>query len=143
MEGTLTIRGDLTLLGRLALKIDEWFPGALATEVGVLEWGGWSVETMAMLVDRLHPVQRKLIGFVADADGQRTDDEVRAEFAGDHGLKGLTGPLSRHIERMQTAGVIPTGASFVVMVDRTPRIPVFRMPEQLVPVVKAALRRAA
>ena len=40
MNGMLTIEGDLTLLGKLAIKIDEWFPAAFAKELNAESWGG-------------------------------------------------------------------------------------------------------
>ncbi len=71
MNGTLTISGDLTVLGKLAVKIDEWFPKAFATEVGVPEFAGWTVESMTVLLRRLQKKQFDLINFVSSANGYR------------------------------------------------------------------------
>lgn len=142
MEGTLSIQGDLALLGKLAVKVDEWFPGALSTEVRPDEWGGWTIETMTVLVERLHPWQLLLVSYVARANGRRSDPEVRAKFAiRDSGLRGQTGAISKHIDGLKATGKIPDDASYLLKVDRSAHVATFVMPAELVPIVQAALAR--
>lgn len=143
MNATLIISGELTLLGKLAVKIDEWFPGAFATTVDVPSFEGWDVEAMTILLRRLQTKQLELLQFVSDGDGYRTDDEVRANFANaDGGMKGLTGPISKHIKSMVEAGTIAAGASYVVRTEANPsnrNAPGgFRTPSGLLPVLRAA-----
>jgi hypothetical protein len=140
MNGTLSIHGDLTVLSDLALKIEEWFPGALETAVESDAWGGWTVDRMTVLLDRLHPWQLLLVSFVARSGGRRSDPEVREKFAiGDSGLRGQTGAISKHIETMKKAGLIPDDASHLVKVDRTGSVPAFAIPGELMPIVEATL----
>lgn len=136
MNGTLSINGELNLLGELAVKIDEWYAGRLETAVESDSWGGWSVERMTVLLARLHPWQLRLVNFVAAAGGQRSDSEVRARFAlGDSGLRGQTGAISKHVKSMEKAGIVPAGASHVLKVDRNGPTPNFIIPNDLVPIV--------
>jgi len=144
MNGTLTIEGDLTLLGKLAVKIDEWFPGAFAAEVGTPAWGEWDVETMAVLLRRLGRKQLELIQFVSSGGGYQSDEAVRSRLSNDDGgMKGLTGPISKHINAMIAAGDLAEKASPVVKTESNPdnrNLPGgFRMPADLLPVVRAAL----
>lgn len=144
MNGTLTISGDLALLGKLALKIDDWFPNAFATAVNVPAFGQWDVETMTILLRRLAKKQLDLIDFVSSNDGYRSDDEVRAQFGNDGGgMKGLTGPISKHIKAMVASGMLQADPSFVVKTEPNPvnrnLAGGFLMPRQLVPVVRAAI----
>lgn len=142
MNGTLSIQGDLAILSELALKIEDWFPGALATSVDSDAWGGWTVDRMALLLGRVHPWQLLLVSFVARAEGRRMDPEVRALFAiGDSGLKGQTGAISKHIEAMKKSGLLPDDASHVLKVDRSSAAPMFVIPADLMPIVEAALER--
>jgi hypothetical protein len=142
MNGTLSIQGDLVLLGKLAVKIDEWFPSALATEVRPDEWGGWTIETMEVLLERLHPWQLLLVSYVAQSNGRRNDPEVRDKFAiGASGLRGQTGAISKHIYGMKAAGKIADNASYLLKVDRSAHMATFVMPAGLVPIVQAALTR--
>jgi hypothetical protein len=141
MNGTLTIEGDLTLLGKLAIQIDEWFPGAFAVEVEADAWGGWRIDTLASLLERLHPWQLLLVSYVSLAGGRRSDDEVRAKFAINGGLKGQTGPISKHIKSMKAAGKIPGDAVRLLTVHRTGINPTFVIPSELVPLVHSTLAR--
>lgn len=143
MNATLTITGDLTLLGKLALKIDEWFPSAFASTVEVPSFDGWDVETMTILLRRLQTKQLELLNFVSENGGYRSDDEVRAKFGNaEGGMKGLTGPISKHIKSMTETGLLPAGASYVVRTEANPtnrNAPGgFRTPHGLVPVLRAA-----
>jgi hypothetical protein len=145
MEASLTITGDLTLLGKLAVRIDEWFPTAFSTEIAVPAYGGWTVERMSSLVRRLNEKQIELLAFVSENDGYRTDEEVRARFAnGEGSMQGLTGPITRHKYAMVKEGLIDDSAIDLVKTERNPRnrnlAGGFRMAQELVPVVKAALR---
>ena len=144
MNATLTITGDLTLLGKLAVQIDEWFPTAFATSVEVPSFEGWDVETMTILLRRLQAKQRDLLQFVSENGGYRTDAEVRAKFGNSAGgMKGLTGPISKHIKSMTEAGLLAVDASYVVRTEADPanrNAPGgFRTPLGLVPVLRAAL----
>ena len=142
MDGTLSIQGDLVTLGKLAVKIEKWFPGALATEVRAAGWGGWTVDSMAALLERLHPWQLLLVSFVARAGGRRVDPEVRDKFSlGDSGLRGQTGPISKHIMNMKAEGVIPDDATYVLKIDRTTKVRTFITPDKLMPILRAALSR--
>lgn len=142
MEGTLSVKGDLAVLGKLAAMIDEWFPGAVATEVRTAAWGGWTIKTVVALLERLHPWQLLLVSFVARAGGRRSDREVRDMFAiGESGLRGQTGPISKHIRSMKAAGMLPDDASYLLKVDRTTNTATFVTPDELVPIVQAALAR--
>jgi len=79
---------------------------------------------------------------MALGNGRRGDSEVRERFAlGDSGLRGQTGAISRHIAKMVTDGMIPGDASHLVKVDRTSLVATFVTPEELVPVLQAALAR--
>ncbi|NEN04722.1 hypothetical protein G3T36_02455 [Diaminobutyricibacter tongyongensis] len=144
MDGTLSIHGDLAVLSGLAEKINAWVADAVATEVEPDAWGGWTIDTMIVLLERLHPWQLLLTSFMARGNGQRSDNEVREKFAiGDSGLRGQTGPISKHILKMKAAGIIPGDASYLVRVDRTTQPAMFVTPADLVPIVQVALSRPA
>lgn len=145
MNGKLTIEGDLATLGRLALKINEWFPNELKTHVSVPSWGGWNVEAMTVLLRRLAPKQLQLLDFVSAGDGYQSDEAVRRQFGNETGgMKGLTGPISKHIKAMAATGDITESAVPVVKTEPNPgnrsQAGGFRIPGELVPIVRAALR---
>lgn len=144
MNATLTITGDLAALGRLAQQIDEWVPGAFSTAVETPAFEGWDVEKMTMLLRRLQPKQLDLLSFLTEGGGYRGDEEVRGKFANaGGGMKGLTGPISKHIKAMTEAGLLPNDASYVVRTESHPanrNAPGgFRTPIGLVPVIRAAI----
>lgn len=140
MNGTLSIHGDLAVLSELALKIEEWFPGALEAAVESESWGGWTVDRMTILLERLHQWQLLLVSFVANAGGRRSDPEVRQKFSiGDNGLRGQTGAISKHIEAMKKSGLLPEDASYVLKVDRSSTSAVFMIPAELMPIVVTTL----
>jgi len=139
MKGTLSIEGDLTTLSELAAKINEWYPERLKTLVRPEGWGGWTVDAMSKLLERVHPWQLLLLSFMARAGGRRSDPEVRSKFAIGDSLRGQTGAISKHIKRMKTSGSIPDDASPVLAVDRASHTALFVMPEGLVPIVQSAL----
>lgn len=144
MNGTLSIHGNLAVLSELAEKINAWVSDAVSTQIEPDAWGGWTIDTMTVLLERLHPWQLLLTSFMAQGNGQRSDSEVREKFAiGDSGLRGQTGPISKHILKMKTAGIIPDDASYLVRVDRTTQTASFVTPNELVPIVRAALSRPA
>ena len=140
MRGTLSIEGDLATLSELAAKINEWHPEGLMTSVRPEGWGGWTVDAMSKLLERIHPWQLLLLSYMASAGGRRSDPEVRSKFAiGDSGLRGQTGAISKHIKRMKISGNIPDDASHVLTVDRSSHNAMFVMPDHLVPIVQSAL----
>lgn len=140
MDGTLSIQGDLNVLSQLAVKIDEWFPGALEASVQSNSWGGWTVDRMALLLERVHPWQLLLVSFLARGGGRQPDVEVRRRFTIEgSGLKGQTGAISKHIVGMKKSGLLPEDASWVVQVDRSGATPVFVTPAELVPIVQSTL----
>lgn len=142
MNGTLSIHGELTILSDLAKKIDEWFPGALRSESQPDSWGGWTTGSMTVLLERVHPWQLLLLSFMAQGEGRRSDSEVRQRFAlGESGLRGQTGAITKHIAKMVTEGIIPEDASPLVRVDRASQTSTFVMPQELVPVLLAALEQ--
>ena len=117
---------------------------AFATSVEVPSFEGWDVETMTILLRRLQAKQRDLLEFVSENGGYRTDAEVRAKFGNAaSGMKGLTGPISKHIKSMTETGLLPADASYVVRTEADPtnrNVPGgFRTPLGLVPVLRAAL----
>lgn len=141
MNGTLSITADLALLSKLALQIEQWHPGTASLDIRPEKYLSWDVEGMATLLKRLHPWQLLLMSFVASDNGRRSDPEVRAKFAiDDSGLRGQTGPISKHVKAMHAEGLIEA-ADWVLVVDRTSRTPMFVMPEGLVPIALAALER--
>lgn len=141
MNGTLSITADLALLSKLALQIEEWHPNAATLEVRPEQYRSWTVEAIATLLKRLHPWQLLLMSFVALADGRRSDPEVREKFAIDEsGLRGQTGPISKHVKAMRNEGLI-ADADWVLVVDRSARTAMFVMPEGLVPIVQTAIER--
>lgn len=144
MNGTISITGNLVQLGELAIKIDDWFPKTFTSEISVPEFEGWNVETMTVLLRRLQKRQLDLIDFVSSARGYRSDSEVRTQFGNDEGgMKGLTGPISRHINALVDSGVLTQPVSFVVRTESSPdnrNAPGgFRMPQGLIAIVRAAL----
>lgn len=144
MNGTLSIQGDLSTLGKLATQIEEWFPGAVTTEVTADGWGGWTPDTMEVLLRRVHPWQLLLVSFVARGGGRRIDSDVRERFAlGASGLRGQTGAISKHIEAMKKAGTVPEDASHVIRVDRSTHVATFEIPADLLPIVEATLTQPA
>jgi hypothetical protein len=141
MQGTLSVTGDLALLSELALQIERWHPAAVTIDLGSAQYLSWDVEAMATLLKRLHPYQLLLMSFVARADGRRSDPEVREKFAiGDSGLRGQTGPISKHVKAMRDEGLL-AAADWVLAVDRSARTAIFVMPDELVPIVKGAIER--
>lgn len=140
MKGTLIIEGELATLGELAVRINAQYPGGLTTSVRPDERGGWTVDAMSKLLERIHPWQLLLLSYVALAGGRRSDPEVRSKFTiGESGLRGQTGAISKHIKRLKSFGSIPDDASHVLAVDRSAHIALFVMPDELVPIVQSAL----
>jgi hypothetical protein len=141
VNGTLSVTADLALLSKLALQIESWHPDTITMEVSTEKYLSWDVEAVATLLKRLHPYQLLLMSFVTLADGRRSDPEVREKFAiGDNGLRGQTGPISKHVKAMRNEGLVPA-ADWVLTVDRSAHVAVFVMPDGLVPIVKAAIKR--
>jgi len=141
MDGTLSITADLKVLSALALQIEKWHPEMVKLDLSFATYLSWDVEAMATLLKRLHPYQLLLMSFVAIADGRRSDPEVRGKFAiGESGLRGQTGPISKHVKAMRDEGLI-SAADWVLVVNRSIRPAEFVMPEDLVPIVKAAIER--
>jgi len=144
MNGALTIHGDLETLSKLAGKIHDWYPKSVVTNLEADDWGGWSVDSVATLLERLHQWQLLLVHFVATTDGRRSDAEVRGRFALEgSGLRGQTGAISKHIESMKAAGIVGPEASHLLKVDRTGNTAVFVIPEELLPTVLSAFKRPA
>lgn len=143
MNATLTITGNLDDLAAAATMLSDHF-ARLNTTVEPAEFGGWSVEAMRTLLRRLAPKQLALVQLVSTRGGYTADDEVRAQLGNESGgMKGLTGPISKHINALIDAGIVSPEASFVVKTERDPEnrssAAGFVMPPALAPVVIAAL----
>jgi len=140
MRGTLSISGELSDLARIAKRLESWLPKGVETEVRPHGWGGWTVDSMAQLLERVHPFQLLLLNYISEADGVRPDADVRRNFTlGDSGLRGQTGAISKHIVKMTKSGIVPADASYVLKVDRQTSAVRFVMPDELVSIVQSAL----
>ena len=144
MIGTLTITGPLADLAKVA-QFAEKLAGVSAT-VDLPEYGGWSVGAMASLLRRLAPNQRDLIDMLIVGNGAVTGDQLRAAFGDD--LRGLTGPISRHIGAMVAEGMIAEDAVPIAVAERdardraNQRTSFIRTPTQLVDILRAAVDSA-
>lgn len=143
MIATLTITGNLDELTEAAAMLNGHF-AHVHTSVEPAEFGGWSVEAMRTLLRRLAPKQLALVQLVSTRGGYTADEDVRAQLGNESGgMKGLTGPISKHIRALVDAGTVSPDASFVVKTERDPEnrssAAGFVMPPALAPIVIAAL----
>jgi hypothetical protein len=141
LNGTLTITGDITALARVAefaasldLPMSSESPG----------FGGWTVESATILIRRLAPKQFELIDRLVRADGACDGAHLRDAFGDD--LRGLTGPISKHIKSLKAEGLVPEEAVPVAIAEADPhdrvnrRTSWIRMPQGLVPIIALAIR---
>ncbi|ASR56104.1 hypothetical protein [Cellulomonas sp. PSBB021] len=148
MIGFLQIEGELDVLAQIAAELQERYPDGIGVTVEPYDEGGWNVEAARALVERLAPRQRALLRCLAMDGGVVDDDTLREELANESGsLKGITGPITKHIHNLIEDGVIedePT-QPWITLYD--PAVPGFqrtigmRMPEALVAIFRAAFAK--
>lgn len=148
MHGTLTIEGSLDELAEIAKRITAQYPEGIAASVEPLEVDGWTVERARALLARLAPRQHTTIELVVDNGGYVSSDRLRRALADSREqLRGLTGPISKHVNRLSANGVLPAGTAPPTTTDYDTENPSFQrargiqMNERLVPVFRAALNR--
>jgi hypothetical protein len=106
----------------------------------------WSVEAAETLLRYLGPAQRNLIVSTARAGGRLGAKELRDRTA-TNTLKGLTGPISKAMERLTQSGKLSIGLPKPVGALRDPtarsweKTGSFVMDQALVPVFLEAGRR--
>ena len=147
MDGTLTISGPLSELSQIAADIEARYPSGVSAGVSIATYGGWNVETMTMLLRRLAPRQASLIARIVDGDGFCSSEDLLEEFANEYGqLRGLLGPIARHVTAMTREGIVGESAIAILASEfdhesRNPqRISGIRMPAKLLPVARAGLQ---
>ena len=106
----------------------------------------WTADAAEVLLRDLGPAARRLYVTVAEAGG-RIDASVLRGPDGSKSLKGLTGPVTKALERLSKAGKIPTDLPVPVTAEYDPSIRAWRktaafvMPSALVPLFQAASER--
>ena len=110
MIGKLVLTGELDVLAKVAERLQAEFPAGLHSEVTTLEYKGYTVERARLLLARLASKQRAALKLLIDGDGTVGQEVLRAAFGNETGqLKGLTGPISKHVKNLIAEGVLPEG----------------------------------
>jgi len=160
MNGILTIRGPLDELSRIAEQLHRGELSGVTASVEPAEVEGWTVERARALLARLASKQRAALTMVVEGDGRVDGDDLRGAFGNAGGqVRGLTGPISKHVNNLIAEGVLPVGTrppttteydpdnrSFqrtLGLIMRAELVPVFRDAMALTPASpKAAAGRA-
>lgn len=91
MDGTLTITGPLSELSKIAADIEGRYPSGVSAGVSIATYGGWSVETLTLLLRRLAPRQARLIARIVAGEGFCSSEDLRDEFTSENGqLRGFS-----------------------------------------------------
>ena len=125
MFGTLTIQGDLEQLSRIAAELHELYPNGVRARVDVEAVDGWSVGAATALLRRLARRQVITLQELVAGDGYVADDALRSRLATEAGadptsqisLRGLTGPISKHIVHLIGDGLLPASTGNPVTAD--------------------------
>jgi len=149
MNGTLTVEGSLTDLADAAGVLAAHF-AQLKVRVSALTVGGYSVEGAKAVLHKLASPQRTVIELLVANGGHVSVHDVRVALGRQSAdtLRGLTGPISKHVNRLIAQGVLPAGTlpPTVTKYDNTAgtqRAQRFWMESELVPVFEAALSAIA
>ena len=149
LTGSLTIDGPLDQLADLAHEISRKFPGGftVSVEADALEVAGYTVDRARTLLRRLAARQREAIETVVEHGGRAEGDVLRAQFANEQGqIRGLTGPISKHVKRLIAEGVLPEGTEAPTKTEYDPdnasfqRAGAIEMDAELVPIFREALK---
>ena len=129
---------DPAVLEKLAVLMHPVKPEMLAPE--------WTVDDAEVLLRDLASGARGLLSAVVAGGGRIDADDLRGSDGG-KSLRGLTGPITKAIERLVGAGRLPDGLSAPVWAEYDPTVRAwqrtkdFVMPSELVPTFKAAFDR--
>jgi len=149
LTGSLTIDGPLDQLADLAHEISRKFPGGftVSVEADGIEVAGYTVDRAKALLRRLASRQRDAIEVVVECGGRAEGDVLRARFANEQGqIRGLTGPISKHVKRLIAEGVLPEGTAAPTTTEFDPdnasfqRAGAIKMDADLVLVFREALK---
>jgi hypothetical protein len=148
MIGYLQIEGELDVLAEIAAELQKRYPDGLSTVVEPYDEGGWNVEAARALIERLAPRQRMLLRLLATSGETVDDDTLREELGNNEGsLKGITGPITKHINNLIDDGVLDDEPTQPWVTQYDPEIPSFqrtigmRMPTELVEIFRAAFAK--
>jgi len=123
MIGTLVLTGELNVLAEVAHRLQAEYPAGLHVEVTSMEHKGYTVERAKTLLARLAPKQHAALKLLVDAGGQVGQEELRASFGNENGqIKGLTGPISKHVKNLIAEGVFPEGTEPPTNTDYDPMV---------------------
>ena len=150
IQGTLTISGDIDRIGEAANLLVATFPDGLevTVDIGDLEWCGYTVDRALALLRRLAKRQRMALSVVVEHDGFAKSAVLREVLGNDRGqIRGLTGPISKHVLNLIGEGVLPAGTKPPTTTAYDPdsasyqRAGGIAMAPELVPIFRAALQR--
>jgi hypothetical protein len=149
MNGTLTIEGPLDTLAEVAQHLHQQFPDGLVVEVEAASWEGWTVSSAENLLRRLAGPQRSLLTLIVEQGGVADGASLRQHLGNETGsLKGLTGPISKHVKKMIRDGFLPEGTPAPTTTIYDPENPSYqraggiRMEPELVDIFRTALEAA-
>src|ERR1022692_2969573 len=125
------------LLERLALLMQPSGPEVIDPN--------WTVDYAEVLIRDLGEAARRLLSKTSEAGGRIEAAEMRGP-GGDQTLKGLTGPITKAMNRLADRSKLPAGLPAPVETEYDPanrawqRTAAFMMPTELVPVFRAAFQ---
>ncbi len=105
----------------------------------------WDADTAEVLLRDLHKSALGLLRLMAQHHGRVTSDVVRKDP--EQSLRGLTGPITKAMQRLVKAGRLPEGLPHPVATEYDPNIRAyqkaiaFSMPAAMVPAFAAAFER--
>ncbi|WP_138756875.1 hypothetical protein [Modestobacter altitudinis] len=143
MNGTLTIEGDLAILGKIAADITAQYPNGVTAAVETASWEGWDTEVAKIVYNAVGIAARTSLEMVVKAGGFCPDDQLRAVL-GDKLTGKVTGPLNKHLKSLGKKGLIPEGLPKPLVSGYNGKnawqpTQGFKMPDQLVPMFAAAI----
>lgn len=144
MLGTLTVHGDLDAIVEIVQDIQKNCPNGIIAKAARTTAMGWDVPSAKALLAELAPNAHKAIEMVVSAGGFTADDDLRAEI-GDSLRGSITGPITRHMDKLKKRGVLDPAAIKPLQADYNPNITGRQrtlglfMDDSIVPVFRDAL----
>lgn len=121
MLGTLTVHGDLDAIVEIAHGIQKNYPNGIVAKTAPTRAMGWDVPSAKALLAELASNAHKAIEIVLNAGGFADHDVLRAEI-GDSLRGSITGPITRHMEKLKKRGVLDAAAVKPLEADYNPNI---------------------
>jgi hypothetical protein len=129
---------DPAVLEKLAALMEPAKPEMLTPE--------WTIDYAEALLRDLASAALGLLNAVVAGGGRIDADDLRGSDGG-RSLRGLTGPITKAMERLVRAGRLPVGLPIPVSAEYDPAVRAwqrtkdFVMPSELVPTFEAAFAR--